>query len=189
MALPAPVVTIVDPARPQAPQPVKPPRPGRPSAPLALAGVLVLLLTTAIAAASSQRAAERAARDPLQALQVRPQPALRSGDQILVSVATVNTSRYPVQVTGLGVEGLLLAPSRRPPYEVGPGVRQQLELVLDVGECLGLGQGDVGAGPSEAVSLAVNLSGRGGAGTQLVSVPNLNLLRKALFREHCRYAQ
>lgn len=193
MALPAPVVTILDPARPHVTVQSERPPTWRPPAPVVLGAFLVLLLTAGVTAATSQRAArqsaERAARDPLRALHLSPTPAVRRGDQILVSVATVNTSRFPVQVTGLGVEGLLIAPSRRPPYVVGAGERQELEIVFAVGECLGLGQGDLGASPGESIPLAVNLRGKGGSGTQLLSVPNLNRLRMALLREHCRYAQ
>jgi hypothetical protein len=193
MAQPAPCVTIVDPARRHVAVSLERPPTWRPTAPVLLGAFLVLLLTAGIAAATSQRAArqsaEQAARDPLRSLHLVPTPAVRHGDQILVTVATVNTSRFPVQVTGLGVEGLLLVPSRRPPYVVGAGERQELELVFGVGECLGLGQGDLGAAPGESIPLAVNLTGNGGSGTQLLSVPNLNLLRMALFREHCRYAQ
>ena len=61
MALPAPCVTIVDPARPHLASGGERPPVWRPSTPVVLGAFLVLLLTAGVAAATSQRAAHQVA--------------------------------------------------------------------------------------------------------------------------------
>ncbi len=153
---------------------------------------------------SAVRQSQRAACgdvDAGEALQVVAGSARRSGDRLLVDLGLTNTSIYPVQVTGLSIEGLSVVASPAAPLvlagrEAGPvvssGVRRlgelpgrpiRLEMILL--ECLGVGQVHAGAARGEAATVLVRVDGRGGAGTREVAVDGLTQLRAELTQQRC----
>ena len=121
--------------------------------------------------------------------------ARRVGDLLQVDLVLLNTSVYPVTVTGMTAGNLAVRGPRQPvdvparppgPLDLEAGVtRVPLRVALLLGECLGDGQ-VVDSVIGQALQLELTVTGRGGAGSVFVPVAGLAGLYAQLVGQRCR---